>query len=728
VTEEQRDDTVDATTVDAATADTDGADSDGADSDGADSDGADTDAEPHTDADPYLWLEDVTGERALAWVRERNAEAFAELTGDGRFGEIKAEILEALDADDRIPYVRRRGEHLYNFWQDTAHPRGLWRRTTLESYRTAAPDWELLLDVDALAEEEGENWVWKGAAVLRPDHRLALVQLSRGGADATVVREFDLTSLAFVPDGFTLPEAKTDVSWIDADHIFVGTDFGPGSLTTSGYPRQAKRWARGTPLDAAELVYEGKVDDVAVAAYHDPTEGFERDFVARAPDFFTSEEFLLRSDGALARIDVPSDADVSAEREWLLVRLRTPWSIGGVEHRAGSLLAARFDDYLAGARDLTVVFEPDEHRSLSGYVWTRHHLILSTLADVKTELEVLTPVGGGPGGDWERSPLPGVPELGDANVVDTDPDHTDEYFLDAQSFLEPPTLRRGVIGADEGPDTVEVLRQAPSRFDASGLHAEQHFATSDDGTRVPYFVIGATDQQAAATGPALMTGYGGFEVPLTPSYSAIAGRGWLARGGTYVVANIRGGGEYGPEWHQAAMRENRHRAYEDFAAVARDLVARGVTTPERLGIHGGSNGGLLMGVMLTTYPELFGAVVCQVPLLDMRRYHRLLAGASWMAEWGDPDDPGDWAYLRTYSPYHLVRSDRPYPPVLFVTSTRDDRVHPGHARKMMARMAEMGHDVRSYENIEGGHGAAANNEQTATMWALALEFCWRELG
>jgi prolyl oligopeptidase len=679
-----------------------------------------SDAAAAVDDDPFLWLEEVTGDEALDWARARNDEAFAELAGTGRYAELKTQILDALDADDRIPYVARRGEHLYNFWRDAAHPRGLWRRTTLESYRTPEPEWDVLIDVDALAEAEDENWVWGSAAVLRPSLDRALVHLSRGGADAAVVREFDLVTRAFVDDGFTLPEAKSDIGWIDRDHVFVATDFGPGSLTTSGYPRVAKRWTRGTPLDEAVTVYEAKPDDVTVYAGHDSTEGFERDFVGRAADFFTSEEYQLGTDDSLAKVDVPDDASTSVQREWLLVRPRTPWTVDGVEHPGGSLLAARFDDFMAGDRTLTVLFAPDEHTSLSGYAWTRHHLVLSTLSDVKTRLEVLTPPGAGTG-EWSRAPLPGVPELSEADIVATDPDVSDEYFLDAQSYVEPSTLRRGVIGDDAG---VEVLKQAPTRFDASGLEVRQFFATSDDGTQVPYFVVGPTEP---GDGPTLLTGYGGFEVSLTPSYSAVMGRGWLTRGGTYVVANIRGGGEYGPRWHLAAMRENRHRAYEDFAAVAQDLVTRGITTPERLGIQGGSNGGLLMGVMLTTRPELFGAIVCQVPLLDMRRYHKLLAGASWMAEWGDPDEPDDWAFLRTYSPYHLVRADGTYPPVLFVTSTRDDRVHPGHARKMMARMREMGFDVRYYENIEGGHGAAANNEQAAVMWALALEFLWQQL-
>ncbi|EWC63111.1 Prolyl endopeptidase [Actinokineospora spheciospongiae] len=671
-----------------------------------------TDAD--TTNDPHLWLEDVTGEQALAWVRERNAEAVAALTGGERFETTRRRLREVLDADDRIAYPRRRGEHLYNFWQDAAHPRGLWRRTTLEEYRGGDPEWTVLLDVDALAEAEGENWVWAGAAVLRPDFRLALVELSRGGADAAVVREFDVEAREFVADGFTLPEAKSRVGWIDADTVYVGTDFGDGSMTASGYPRVIKSWRRGTPLEEAETVFEGKPDDVSAFAYHDSTPGFERDFVGRHPDFFSSEEFLRAPDGTLTRIDVPDDASTDVHRQWLLVSLRSDWEVNGTTYPTGALLAADFDAYLAGSRELTVLFEPDARTSLSGYAWTRNHLILNELSDVKTRLEVLTPGADG----WARESLPGAPELGSADVLDTDPDNSDEYLLNVSGYLQPSTLMRGEIGGE-----VEVLRRAPAFFDTDGLTVEQHFATSDDGTKVPYFVV----RGEQPGGPTLLYGYGGFEVSLTPGYSGGLGRAWLEQGGTYVVANIRGGGEYGPAWHRAALRENRPRAYEDMAAVAKDLVARGITTPDRLGMQGGSNGGLLAGVMLTRYPELFGAIVSQVPLLDLRRYHLLLAGASWMAEWGDPDDPADWAYLQGYSPYHNVHSGMKYPPVFFVTSTRDDRVHPGHARKMAARMRELGFEPKYYENIEGGHGAAADNAQRAFMSAIVYEFLLRTL-
>ncbi|HUK73253.1 MAG TPA: prolyl oligopeptidase family serine peptidase [Streptosporangiaceae bacterium] len=672
-------------------------------------------AQDAPDEDPYLWLEDVTGPEALAWVRDRNAEAVGNLSGV-RFQDLSAEIRQVLDADDRIPFVRRRGDYLYNFWQDAAHPRGLWRRATLAEYRRARPDWDVLLDVDALAEQEGENWVWQGATVLRPGgYRLALVQLSRGGADAAVVREFDVAERHFVTGGFGVPEAKTDAGWIDADQIYVGTDFGPGSLTSSGYARVVKQWRRGTPLAEATVVFEGKPEDVSVSAFHDPTEGFERDLVVRNIDFYRSEWHLRTVSGDLVRLPVPEDAIIDIHREWLLVRTRSPWTAGGTRYPAGALLAARFEAFVVGEQRLTVLFEPDAHTSLSYHAWTRNHLILNMLSDVRSRLGVLTPADG----EWRHTALPGVPEFAHTDIADTDSYDSDEYMLVSSGFTEPDTLRHGHIGGQH-----ETLKQAPAFFDATGLSVQQFFAISADGTSVPYFVVGPSDP---ASGPALLTGYGGFEISLTPSYDGVIGRGWLARGGTYVVANLRGGGEYGPDWHQSATKQHRHRVYEDFAAVAADLVGRDITTPGRLGIEGGSNGGLLMGVMLTRYPGLFGAIAIQVPLLDMRRYHELLAGASWLAEYGDPRRQAEWDYLRPFSPYQNVSVGQPYPPVLLLTSTRDDRVHPGHARKMTARLREYGYDVAYYENIEGGHGAAADNEQRALKWALVLEFMWQKL-
>lgn len=666
------------------------------------------------DDDPYLWLEDVEGEAALEWVADRNAETEAALAAGSGFASLKERLREVLDASDRIPYTVRRGEFLYNFWRDAEHVRGVWRRTTMEQYRKDAPEWEVLLDVDALAAAEGEKWVWAGARVRHPAYDRALVCMSRDGGDAVVVREFDLATRAFVEGGFQVGEAKTRIGWIDADTVFIGTDFGPGSLTDAGYPRTVRRWRRGTPLEEAALVFEGETGDVATWGWRDTTPGFERDFVGRSLDFFHSEVYVLTPDATLVRIDVPDDASTHVHRQHLLVTLKSDW----LGQRAGSLLAFDFDAFLAGDRTAEVLFTPDERTALTGHSWTRHHLILETMRDVSTRIEVLTPtlVGG-----WARKPLTDVPALSTVTVMDTDPDISDEYFLDVSGFLQPSTLYHGQIGAD-----TEILKQAPARFDTAGLAAEQFFATSQDGTRVPYFVIGP-DRSLTGPGPALLYGYGGFEVSLTPYYDAVRGRAWLERGGTHVIANIRGGGEYGPDWHQAALGADRPRAFEDFAAVAEDLVALGITTPGMLGAAGGSNGGLLMGAMVTRYPQLFGAIVAQVPLLDMLRFHKLLAGASWIAEYGNPDNEADRPHLSALSPYHQLTADQIYPPVLLTTSTRDDRVHPGHARKAAARLRELGHPVLLHENTGGGHAGASDNEQSAHNNALMHTFLWRHL-
>ncbi|MEU1372119.1 prolyl oligopeptidase family serine peptidase [Streptomyces triculaminicus] len=672
---------------------------------------ADDDPYAGREDDPYEWLEDVTGEDALAWVRERNAETAARLTGVPGFPGLTARLREVMDDTSRIPYAGRRGPHLYNFWQDADSVRGRWRRTTLEEYREERPAWEVLLDLDALAEAEGEPWVWDGCLLLRPDFRRALVKLSRDGADAVVVREFDLDTKAFVDDGFHVPEAKTQIGWIDRDHVFVGTDFGPGSMTTSGYPRTFRRWRRGVPLADAEPVFEVSERDLCAAAWHDPTEGFERDFVARYADFWHHEMFLLTDHGVPVKIDVPDDAGKDVHRAWLLVTPESPW----LEYPAGSLLAFPFDSFMAGDRTATVLFTPDAHTSLVGYTWTRNHLIVETLTDVATRVRVCTP---GPDGDWSHEPLTDVPPLTAVTITDTDPDTGDEYFLDVAGHLRPSTLYRGEIGRDR-----EEVKRAPAWFDTAGMTVRQHFATSRDGTRVPYFVVGPD----APEGPTLLTGYGGFQTSLTPYYSGVTGRAWLAQGGTYVVANIRGGGEYGPRWHRSALKAGRERSFQDFAAVARDLVDRGITVPSKLGVTGGSNGGLLMGAMLTRYPHLFGAVVAQVPILDLLRFHRLLAGASWIAEYGDPDDPEDRAHLARLSPYHNLRADHRYPPVLLLTSTRDDRVHPAHARKTAARLRDMGHRVLFHESPGGGHSGASDHEQAAFNEALMYTFLWQEL-
>jgi len=656
--------------------------------------------------DPYLWLEDIAGEEALDWVRARNEPTQAEFSGE-EFERLRAETLEVLDTDARIPYVRRRGDYLYNFWRDAVNPRGLWRRTTLDSYRSDSPDWDVLIDVDELARADDEKWVWAGANVIEPDHTRALISLSRGGSDAAIVREFDMGTRKFVADGFALPEAKSGTSWVDPDTLLIGTDFGADSLTESGYPRIVKRWRRGQPVQDAQTVFEGSAADVIVAAGVDRTPGFERIVLRRALDFFNDQLYELRGD-ELIRIDAPTDATVSVHRQWLLIELRTDWLTGSASYTAGSLLAAEYDEFLAGTAQLAVVFEPDEHTSLLQYAWTRDRLVVVTLADVASRVEIVTP------GNWQRRPVPDVAENTNTVIAAAD-DTGDEIFLDSSGFVTPSRLLHGSVEAP-----LEQIKAAPAFFDAENIAVAQHFVTSKDGTSIPYFVVGPRD--ASGPGPTLLGGYGGFEVARTPGYDGVLGRLWLARGGTYVVANIRGGGEYGPSWHTQAIREGRHKVAEDFAAVATDLVNRGITTAGQLGARGGSNGGLLMGIMLTKYPEKFGALVCDVPLLDMRRYHLLLAGASWVAEYGDPDNPDDWEFISEYSPYQNISATRKYPPVLFTTSTRDDRVHPGHARKMVAALEAAGHRIWYYENIEGGHAGAADNEQLAFKSALSYSF------
>ena len=668
--------------------------------------------------DSRLWLEDVTGDRALAWVRERNAESTAELTKPDAFRTLEGRILSVLDSNAKIPMVSKLGPYYYNFWKDAKNKRGLWRRTTLDEYRKAEPAWETVIDLDALALDEKTNWVWHGASALKPDYERCLVSLSRGGADADVKREFNLKTKSFVQGGFTLPEAKSRVGWRTKDSLFVATNYGEGSLTRSGYPRVVKEWARNTPIDQATMVYEGKPDDMSVGAYRDLTPGFERDFVTRRITFYSGETFLRR-DGKLIKIEVPDDAEVDVERDLLLVTLRTDWKAGDKTYPAGSLIATDFEGFLKGERKFDVLFEPTDRKSLVGISATKDYFLLSELDNIRSRIDVLTHKDG----KWTREPLAGLPEIGTASASPVDPDESDDYFLMASGYLTPATLALGTVGG-KAPET---LKQNPAFFETKGLTVTQHEAKSADGTMIPYFQVAREGLKLDGTNPTLLYGYGGFEISMTPGYSANAGVGWMEKGGVYVVANIRGGGEFGPKWHQAALKANRPRAYEDFAAVAEDLIAREVTTPRHLGIQGGSNGGLLMGNMLARRPELFGAVVCQVPLLDMKRYHNLLAGASWMGEYGNPDVPEEWSFIQGFSPYHMLRDRVKYPRTLFTTSTRDDRVHPGHARKMAAKMKEMDLDLLYYENIEGGHGGAADNKQAAFMSALAYTFLWNQL-
>jgi prolyl oligopeptidase len=676
------------------------------------------------DTDPWLWLEEVQGDQALDWVRERNAQTRQQLQAWSGFDSTRRRILDVLDSRDRIPAIVRRGEYVYNFWQDAEHARGLWRRTTLAEYRRPQPAWDTVLDLDELSRAEGENWVWGGAVCLGPDYARCLLRLSRGGADAQVLREFDTVTRRFVDGGFALPEAKSEVAWADRDTLYVGTDFGPGSLTDSGYPRIIKRWTRGRPLAEGQTVFEARRSDVAADVSVDLTPGFERTLFTRAPDFFTSEAALL-VDGRLQTLVKPADAQLGFWYGQVLLALRSDWQQGDTTWPRGALLASDTRAYLAGEPQWQALFTPTTTRSLAGYALLRHAVLLALLDNVAGRLQEQRFDGTAWHSREVQAPFPGAlhaQSLHDPLVRDDT--LGENYLLTYTDFLTPEMLLLGRSGSDAR----ELLKSRPAFFDAEGMRVEQRFATSKDGTRVPYFVVWPKGATADGNNPTLLNGYGGFEVPMLPRYSGAYGSAWFARGGVLVVANIRGGGEFGPGWHQAALKDQRQNAYDDFIAVAEDVLAQRISSPRRLAIEGGSNGGLLVGAVMLQRPELFRAVVCQVPLLDMRRYHRLLAGASWMSEYGDPDDPAQWAWISKYSPYQNVpEASTRLPAVLFTTSTRDDRVHPGHARKMAARLREKGHAAWLYENIEGGHGGAADNAQRADMLALEFAFLWQQL-
>ena len=665
--------------------------------------------------DPFLWLEEVEGDRALTWVEAHNEAALEELQDHPSYDSLYAQALRILDSDDRIAYPSIRGDYLYNFWQDGDHERGIWRRTEWSSYLEGNPAWEIMLDIDSLAEAENADWSFGGADCLPPEYDRCLISLSRGGADAAEVREFDVSTGAFLGDGFFLPEAKGGAAWIDENTLLVATDFGEGSLTTSGYPRVVKRWSRGSELSDAVTVFEGAATDVGSWGYSVWADGKLHPFIAHRPSFFEGTYYALRGDDRVA-LDLPRDADPHFVGEQIVVYLRSDWERGGVLHPQGALIASDYEDFLAGDAEFTTVISPSERQTIESVSTTNDYVLVSLLDNVVGELHRFRLEDGNWVGEQIETPSPGT-----VGVVSTS-DADNRFFFTYSSFIQPTTLY-----FVDGEDAVQPIRSLPDQFDADGLEISRHEAVSDDGTRIPYFVVREKGAPMTGDQPTLLYGYGGFQVSLTSSYSATRGKAWIERGGTYVVANIRGGGEFGPAWHRAAQKEHRQRAFDDFIAVAEDLIDRGITSPEHLGIMGGSNGGLLVGAALIQRPDLFGAAVIAVPLLDMKRYNKLLAGASWMAEYGDPDVPEEWAYISQYSPYHNVREDAEYPRVLFTTTTRDDRVHPGHARKMAARMESLGHPVVYFENTEGGHGSGVTHEQQAKMTAVTYAYLWAQL-
>ena len=664
--------------------------------------------------DSFLWLEEVDGEKALAWVNEQNAATIGVLTNQPAYEKIYDKTLDILNSQERIAYPSVRGEHVYNFWQDEEYPRGVWRRALLADYLNNAPDWEVLLDISALSEKEGEQWSFKGIAVLEPDFDRCLLKLSRGGGDAVVIREFDIEKKVFVKDGFAMKEAKSRVSWLDRDTLLVGTDFGEGSMTASGYPRLVKKWKRGEPLSEAELIFEGENADVSVGAFvhHAPERTYA--MVSRAISFYESEYRALEN-GKLIKLDLPLDAEISALwKNHVLLSLKSDWK----NHAGGSLVALDYDALLKGKHEIATLFTPTERDSLGAVSTTKNQVLIRVFKGGRYDELFSHSLKDGA---WSAEKV-SAPKHGTLSVISAD-DHSDRYFLTHESVLTPRTLYHVADRAAE----VRKIKSLPEFFNAAQFRVEFHEAVSKDGTKIPYSVALSKAAKLDGTNPTLQYGYGGFEISLRPRYSPVMGSTWLAEGGVYVVANIRGGGEFGPAWHQAARKENKQRSYDDFIAVSEDLIARGYCSAKTLGVQGGSNGGLLVGAVATQRPDLYEAVVCAVPLLDMKRFNKLLAGASWMGEYGNPDLPAEWEYIQKYSPYHNLKKDAAYPKIFFKTSTRDDRVHPGHARKMAAKMAALGHEFYYFENTEGGHGAGVTNEQRAIMECLSYAYLLKTL-
>lgn len=665
--------------------------------------------------DSFVWLEGVEDAKALQWVEEHNKNTLADLTATPVYKPIYDRILSIINSRDRIAFPTIRNEYVYNFWQDQNNPRGLYRRATWQSYIGGNPEWETILDVDALAKAENQKWAYHSANCLPPEYRTCLVSLSRGGADAVEVREFDMATKQFVKDGFFLPEAKQAAAWVDRNTLLVNTNFGEGSLTTSGYSRIVKLWKRGTPLSAATAVYEGKATDMSVSGGSVLHGDSIINVITLRPAFFEARRWFY-NDGKLQALDIPIDASWDLLGSQLIVAPKKDWTVNGKTWKAGTLISTNLHDFLAGKRDLQLLLAPAERETILETSTTRDYLLVSMLNNVRGQLRRYAFKNG----KWRYETVP-APEFGSVDIAETS-DKDNRYFFTYSGFTQPTTL----YFVDNAGKISEV-RRMPEMFDAKNMTVTQYEATSKDGTRVPYFVVGRKDMQLNGRNPTIIYAYGGFEVSMTPSYSATVGASWLERGGVYVVANIRGGGEFGPAWHQAGLKENRQRIYDDFAAVAQDVITRNITSPRHLGITGGSNGGLLVGVAYTQNPELYNAVAVRVPLFDMRRYNKLLAGASWMAEYGDPDKPEEWAFISRYSPYQNIKPGQKYPRVFFSTTTRDDRVHPGHARKGAAKMESLGYPVYYYENTEGGHGSGVTSEQRARMEALIYSYFWQQL-
>ncbi len=668
-----------------------------------------------------MWLEEVEGERALTWVRAQNEATLDTLAKDPLYEEFKQQAYDILTASDRITYGTIRGGYVYNFWRDREHVRGIWRRTTVEDYKTGNSQWEVLLDIDALAAKEGKNWIYKGADCLAPDYNRCLISLSPGGTDATTYREFDIAEKSFVKGGFQVPLSKTSLGWEDRDTLLIATDWGPdangvSSMNSSGYPRIMKRWHRGDGLDMAKSVLEMDAEETFSFPFDFTRPEGKAVFIMRGHDFYHFTYYAVDGNGGLKELPLPKKSSLAGMyKGQILVSLKEDWR----GHKSGSLVSFALKDFMETGRisRINPVFNPGMTGTIENVVVARDKVYVVGLEHVSSRIRQ----NDFDGRVWTGRPV----DFGGDDVfsIRSASGDSNDMLMARDSLLTPPSLY--FVNFEAG--TEIKLQSLPHRFDTSDLVMEKRLATSRDGTKVPYFIVHKKGIKPDGQTPVLQYGYGGFEISILPRYRALRGKLWLERGGAYVIANIRGGGEYGPRWHQAALHENRQRAFDDFFAVAEDVQNSGISSPAHYGADGRSNGGLLMGVSFTQRPDLFNAIICGVPLLDMKRYNKLLAGASWMAEYGNPDTD-DWDYISKYSPLQSLREERTYPWVYFFTSTRDDRVHPGHARKMAAKMAAQGHEFHYYENIEGGHKGNANYDQEAGMRALEYVYLWRQLG
>ena len=666
--------------------------------------------------DPYQWLEGVNDPDALEWVDAHNAKTFAALTETPRFAELEQEAKAILTNQDRIPEPTLIGDAVYNFWQDATHVRGLWRRSDAASFNAGAPVWETVLDVDALSGAEGENWVFEGADCYGKPSDRCMIELSPGGTDSSVYREFSLTDKAFVDGGFMVPEAKSTVDWLDADTLLVGTNWGEGALTQAGYARDIRIWHRGEPLGAAQSIFLGDVSDTLVSPslYRTETENYP--LIVRLKQDWNLKDYYRIEAGEAVKLDLPEKSSVQGNfGKSLIVTLEQDWEAGGVQYASGDILSLSLRDGQVG-----LVFHPRENQAVKNVAMMPYGVLVSLLEDVQGRLLMIRPSID----TWTVNSLP-VPDNGTVKIVAASYTRPDAYIT-YESFTQPNTLYRLNAG-----ETLEEVTRLPDLYDASDVKVEQRWATSADGTKVPYFLVGKASVLEQGNAPTIEYAYGGFQIPVLPVYyedpgrpqhGALAGRMWISRGGVLSIANLRGGGEYGPRWHQAALHENRQKAFDDYYAVAEDMIASGVTSADRLGALGRSNGGLLLGVALTQRPDLYAAFDIGVPLFDMIEFTRLGAGASWIGEYGDPRVPEERAYIEKYSPYQKLDPAADYPQVLFYTSTQDDRVHPGHARKAAARLEEYGKDVLYFENREGGHGGTANQDQLA--FRTALEYAY----